>query len=137
MQKKIVALAVASVAAGFMSAPVFAQSNVQIYGVIDQLFSLRRRTKKTSGGTVTSIQSYGYTTERLGFKGTEDMGNGLKANFMLELGMDSNNGDLDNSNGGLAGAQHTNQLFQRVSALGLSGANSGQHQLWPPVHPGV
>ncbi len=46
MQKKIIALAVASAAAGFMSAPVFAQSNVSIYGVVDQ--ALRRKPNPTA-----------------------------------------------------------------------------------------
>ena len=122
MQKKIIALAVASAAAGFASAPVLAQSNVSIYGVIDQAVTSQNQ---RSGGTVTSIQGSGYSTERLGFKGTEDMGNGLKANFVLEMGIDSNNGDLDNSNGAAAGAQHNTQLFQRLSTVGLSGNSWG------------
>jgi predicted porin len=122
MQKKIIALAVASAAAGFASAPVLAQSTVSVYGIIDQAITSQNQ---SHGGTVTSLQGSGYATERLGFKGTEDMGNGLKANFVLEMGIDSNNGDLDNSNGALAGAQHNMQLFQRVSTVGLSGNNWG------------
>ncbi len=104
MQKKLIALAVASL----VSAPAFAQSQVQIYGVIDQAFSSGNYGK----GNVAQIQGSGYTTERLGFKGSEDMGNGLKANFMLEMGIRSDAGMLDNS---------ANQLFQRVSTVGLSG----------------
>ena len=120
MKKKIIALAVASAAASLMSAPVFAQSTVSVYGVIDQALTSQNQ---QNGGSVTSLHGSGYTTERLGFKGSEDMGNGLKANFMLELGMNSNNGNLDNNNGGI---NTTNpQLFQRVSTVGLSGASWG------------
>ena len=116
MKKKIIALAVASAAASLMSAPVFAQSTVSVYGVVDQ--AITSQNQKT-GGNVTSLLGSGYTTERLGFKGSEDMGNGMKANFMLELGMKGPNGNLDNAQTGPA------QLFQRVSTLGLSGASWG------------
>ena len=122
MQKKIIALAVASAAAGFMSAPVFAQSNVSIYGVVDQALTSQSQSGRSS---VTSLLGSGYTTERLGFKGTEDMGNGLKANFVLELGMKGPNGNLDNAQAGTAAGAGTAQLFQRVSTLGLSSASWG------------
>lgn len=114
MQKKIIALAVAGAAAGFASAPVLAQSNVTIYGVIDQAVS------STNGGkgSVTTLLNSGYTTERLGFKGSEDMGNGLKANFMLEMGPNSANGYYDSA--------ATGQFFQRTSTIGLSGDSWGQ-----------
>ena len=114
MQKKIIALAVASAAASIMSAPVFAQSTVQIYGVIDQAIT---STSQSGRSTVTTLRNSGYTTERLGFKGSEDMGNGLHANFMLEMGPNSSNGYYDSS--------ATGQFFQRTSTLGLSSANWG------------
>lgn len=116
MQKKLIALAVASL----VSAPVFAQSQVTIYGIIDQAVS------STNGGkgSVTTLLGSGYTTERLGFKGSEDLGNGMKANFMLELGMNSPNGTLDNPGGG--GNQ---DLFQRTATVGLSGASWGSVNL--------
>jgi predicted porin len=114
MQKKLIALAVAGAAAGFASAPVLAQSNVSVYGVIDQALTTQ---SQANGGNVTSLVSGGYTTERLGFKGSEEIGTGLKANFVLELGMHSPSGNLDNTR---------NQLFQRMSTVGLSGANWGE-----------
>jgi len=120
MQKKLIALAVASAAAAFASAPVMAQSSVSVYGVIDQALTSQNQ---QNGGTVTSLHGSGYTTERLGFKGSEDMGNGLKANFVLELGMNSDNGNLDNNYGGVNATNPS--LFQRVSTLGLSGASWG------------
>jgi len=107
MQKKLIALAVASL----VSAPVFAQSQVSVYGVIDQAID-----SGNYGGTIGSVSRLtgsGYTTERLGFKGSEDMGNGMKANFILELGQRTDTGMLDNAAG---------QLFQRASTVGLSGS---------------
>lgn len=104
MQKKLIALAVASL----VSAPVFAQSQVSVFGVVDQAID----SGNYGAGNVTRLTGSGYTTERLGFKGTEDLGNGMKANFLLELGQRTDTGMLDNAN---------NQLFQRAANVGLSG----------------
>ncbi len=104
MQKKLIALAVASL----VSAPVFAQSQVSVYGIVDQAID----SGNYGAGNVTRLTGSAYNTERLGFKGTEDLGNGMKANFVLELGQRSDTGMLDNAN---------NQLFQRMSTIGLSG----------------
>ncbi|NMF96761.1 porin [Aromatoleum toluolicum] len=80
MQKKLIALAIA----GLASAPVFAQTNVTVYGVVDvtvesvkasggvDVFELDRRTRVTSNSSL------------IGFRGTEDLGNGLKALFQVE-----------------------------------------------------
>lgn len=87
MQKKIIALAVAALA----SSAAFAQSNVTVYGVADayvgsfKLDDAKRATQVNSGGLAAS---------RIGFKGAEDLGNGLKAIFALEyrLEIDNNSG---------------------------------------------
>lgn len=77
MQKKLIALAVA----GLVSVPAFAQSNVTIYGRMDiGLFNK----DDAAGESVTRVDSSGWTTSRLGFKGSEDLGNGLKAIFQIE-----------------------------------------------------
>ena len=78
MQKKIIALAVA----GLASAGAFAQSNVTIYGIADMYVgSVNAGNGKT---TTTVVNGGGLSTSRIGFKGTEDLGNGLKALFVLE-----------------------------------------------------
>ena len=78
MQKKIIALAVAALA----SSAAFAQTNVTIYGVADATFDSVRATGSTGNSDrldynnrnrVTANSSY------IGFKGVEDLGNGLKA----------------------------------------------------------
>jgi len=77
MQKKIIALAIA----GLASTAAFAQSNVTVYGVVDA--GVARYTGSGSASSTQVINS-GLTTSRLGFKGVEDLGNGLKALFVLE-----------------------------------------------------
>ena len=83
MQKKIIALAVA----GLVSGAAFAQSNVTIYGVMD----LGVYGWSGNDQSATGVQSNGLSTSRLGFKGSEDLGNGLKAVFNLESAIDPDN----------------------------------------------
>lgn len=85
MQKKLIALAVA----GLVTAPAFAQSNVTIYGRADYGFMGRMG---SSGGLegINGKNEFGSGLEsgsRLGFKGAEDLGNGLKAIFEVEYGI--------------------------------------------------
>jgi len=86
MQKKLIALAIA----GLASTAAFAQSNVTLYGVADAYVG-----SFSKDGIQNSLQvnSGGLATSRLGFKGVEDLGGGLKALFVLEyrLEIDGNN----------------------------------------------
>lgn len=85
MQKKLIALAVA----GLVSAPAFAQSNVQIYGIMDLGFARYSSSEggATSNKSRTGIDSGNQAASRIGFRGTEDLGNGLKAFFQIEQGL--------------------------------------------------
>jgi predicted porin len=83
MQKKLIALAIAS-----LSGAAFAQSsNVTVYGIIDGTFDFISvgggQTGVPAKGTpnFTRVQSNG---SRLGFKGTENLGNGMSAFFQIE-----------------------------------------------------
>lgn len=80
MKKNLCALAVLTVCA----APVFAQTNVVIYGVADMGF-----VEEMGGpsGSVAKLTSGVASGSRLGFKGTEDLGGGLSARFVLEAGI--------------------------------------------------
>ena len=93
MQKKLIALAVA----GLASTAAFAQTNVTIYGQIDYGYAYRFDGRdvgsvvpNVAGGPTPSgagrLDSGIDAGNRLGFKGTEDLGNGLKAVFLLEQG---------------------------------------------------
>ena len=92
MQKKIIALALA----GLASSAAFAQTNVTIYGRADMGYVYRGGedggVRKADGRS--EIASGVGSGSRIGFKGTEDLGNGLKAIFQAEfaVNMDENSG---------------------------------------------
>ena len=79
MKKTLIALAVLGAAAGV----AHAQSNVTIYGIVDTGFI------KKSGHDVEMGEN---VNNRLGFRGVEDLGSGVKATFELERRFDLNNG---------------------------------------------
>ncbi|UZD54765.1 porin [Caldimonas aquatica] len=92
---------VAALAAAY-AAPAFAQSNVTIYGRLN--VSVERQ--KAGGESLTGMVD---NSSRIGFRGTEDLGGGLKALFMLEHGFNADTG--------------TNQgaMWGRESWVGLEG----------------
>lgn len=65
----------------------------------------------------------GYGSSRFGLRGTEDLGGGLKANFVLEAGININDGTSGNgnSNNNPGAATPANGLFARDAWGGLSG----------------
>jgi predicted porin len=77
MQKKTIALAVA---AGLISGAAFAQSNVTLYGVIDSYYLYSKSDYRKFSG----IDDGGNAGSRIGVKGEENLGNGLKANFDMQ-----------------------------------------------------
>jgi predicted porin len=114
MQKKLIALAVA----GLVSAPAFAQSNVTVYGVADAYMGFGDHGANDFAG----VGSGGLSGSRVGFRGTEDLGNGLKAVFTYEQGfnIDSSASNELNEDGevardGFGGAA-------RQSFVGLGGS---------------
>ena len=109
MQKKLLVLAVASA----MSAPVFAQSQVTVGGVVDVAIESAKYSDAT--GNLTRMVPSGNTTNRLFFKGSEDLGNGMKANFHLETQPGPDNGS--SPAGGL--------FWGRTSTVGLSSNSWG------------
>jgi predicted porin len=77
---------------------VQAQSSVTAYGLIDA--SARYADNAAAGGT--SRKSLGdgvFTGSRLGFRGTEDLGGGLRAFFIIEQGIEPSTGTLLQSTG--------------------------------------
>lgn len=79
MKKTLIALAALAATGAAM-----AQSAVTIYGVIDQAFT---RTNISGGTNKNEMVSSGNVTNRLGFRGTEDLGGGLKAKFQIETSL--------------------------------------------------
>ena len=76
MQKKLIALAVAAVTSG----AAFAQTNVTIYGNVDMgvMFRQGNNGAVANGQSQYDLQSAA-SQSHIGFKGVEDLGNGLKA----------------------------------------------------------
>ena len=107
MQKKLIALAIAAAA----SSTAFAQTNVQIYGIADVGYvGIDRDHFKFQN----NINSGVLSTSRIGFKGAEDLGNGLKAIFTLEYGL-----TLDQNSGiGAGGAQGRQQFVGLTGGFG-------------------
>jgi len=121
MHKKRLAIAVSCIVAGLVSASAAAQSNVTVYGVADAFIGYG----KTGDAKFTGVQSGGWAGSRLGFRGTEDLGNGLKAVFTLEYGI-----ELDQNAGLGAAPNHSRQQF-----IGLQGG-FGFIGLGRQYHPG-
>ena len=98
---------------GYMLAAVFcstvyAQSNVTIYGVMDYGLITRDVDGSNRRNALDSGISAG---SRIGFKGTEDLGNGMKVGFMLENGF----------NGDVGQAAQGGRLFGRTAWLNIAG----------------
>ncbi len=104
MKKSLLALAVL----GAFSGAAFAQTSVTVYGLVDA--GLVRETGGAAGA-VTKLTSGVKNGSRWGLKGTEDLGGGLAANFLLEGGFHTDTGAL--GQGGL--------IFGRQAYVGLSG----------------
>jgi predicted porin len=110
MKKSLLALAVLGAFAGAASA----QSSVTLFGVIDQSI-----TRQSSGGAhLTAMTSNQLSSNRLGFKGVEDLGGGLSANFWLEAGMANQTGQGADASGGL--------YFNRQSTIALVSKQAGE-----------
>ena len=88
MQYKRLAVALAA------SLPLFAaaQTNVTMYGIVDAAVSSEN---DGVNGRHTLLNSGNQSSSRLGFRGTEDLGNGLKAMFNLEAGVALDTGNSD------------------------------------------
>jgi predicted porin len=84
MKKHLIAAAVA----GAFAVPAMAQ--VTVYGLVDVGYSSTET--KVSNGDKTEASTFGANGQqagsRLGFRGEEDLGGGMKAGFVYELGLD-------------------------------------------------
>ncbi len=89
-----------------------AQSNVMIYGRLDEALNYINN----NGGTSRkSLDSNAAAKSRLGFSGSEDLGDGLRALFQLESNFSPDTGTMSD------GAR----FFNRAALVGLSDRNLG------------
>lgn len=124
MKKSLIALAVLATA-GFASA----QSSVTVFGVVDTGF---QRVSRDSAPGVSDVSTNRLAsglnkTSRLGFRGVEDLGGGLKAGFWLEMGIATDSGAsastavFTNNQNPPAATGGGGLLFNRRATVGLSG----------------
>lgn len=92
-----------------------AQSSVTVFGIADASF---RQVSNSGAGSLSSLASGGNSTSRIGFRGQEDLGDGLAASFHLESGL-----RLD------SGSNTGSQFYDRRSTLSLASKSWGEVRL--------
>lgn len=127
MQKKIIACALASL----LSSAAFAQSSVTIYGTVDMGWLHRGGNSGGVSGTKSQNDLQANSAQSsIGFKGVEDLGNGLKALFDLQYRINPD------ENSGLAKAGHqyvgVTGGFGTVVAGYLDGLRYGIYDKYTP-----
>lgn len=100
MKKSVLALAALTLASG----AAMAQSSVTVFGIVD----LAVRNIK-GADSVKYLSNEGRAASRLGFRGVEDLGGGLKASFHIEHGLNPDSGTTDAT------------FWQRRATVSLSG----------------
>jgi predicted porin len=101
-------------AAALMALVGAAQADVKVYGSVDMsVGSFEAAHAKGASTRVTAVESGRMMTSFLGFSGSEDLGNGLKAEFALETFIGADTGGTLANNAG--------QFWGRASNVALSG----------------
>jgi predicted porin len=120
---------VAAASALLFTAASHAQSSVTIYGTLDAGLLYQSKTNEggpgnpnfgKNAGAYFGYGDGGYSPSIFGLKGVEDLGDGLKAKFQLESGINTGNGAFNSSNGNLWG---------RESWVGLDSDRYGEVRL--------
>lgn len=119
MTKQLIAGAVLALISGIAAA----QTATTVYGVLD--VGVTTRNHAPAGAAATSLDNGGISPSIWGFRGTEDLGNGLKANFNLE-------GQFKTDDGTQIGP-----LFRRQANVGISSGNLGTITLGVQYTPAV
>ena len=137
MKKTLLAAAALSAFAGAAQA----QSSVTVYGTLDAAVSNADTGATTLNGTTTRLLGSRTVSDRLGFKGVEDLGGGKKAFFQIETGMDpfsQNTGTAGSGDGTAMSSGTPGSLIttRRPSFLGLSDAKLGSIQAGSQYSPG-
>jgi predicted porin len=108
MKKSLLALAALTAFAGVASA----QSSVTAFGIVD----LAARNVDNHSGSIKSLSSGGQATSRIGFRGIEDLGGGMRAGFWLESEVGPDTGSAGSTVG-----TATNVFWARRSTVSLMG----------------
>lgn len=101
-------------AAALLAIAGAAQADVKLYGYLDAGFgSVESAHAKNTSTRTTQVVSGGMMTSFIGFAGSEDLGNGLKAEFALESFIGNDTGAVVPNNAG--------NFWGRTSNVALSG----------------
>ena len=144
MKKGLVALAVL----GAFSGAALAQSSVTMYGILDVNYMWEEKPTTVGSGTSARVQQESTSAingghqsgSRLGFRGTEDLGGGLKAIFDAEMGFDNTTGNLPSGGrlfhrqvyAGLASDKWGAVVAGRLAAFS---SGTGDFDMWGRVDP--
>lgn len=108
---------IASLALSAISLQAYAQSSLQIYGIVD--VAVERLNKTATGSGVTRMATTsGRAASRLGFRGEEKISPGLSALYTLEMGIAPDSGTL-NQGGRAFGRQAWTGLKTDFGTLSL------------------
>jgi len=150
MKKSLFALAAVTAFAGAAQA----QSSVTVYGILDVGYvggNAKANTINATGGQINpqeNVSLFGQsaqTTSRLGFRGTEDLGGGLSAQFVFETGLSPNSSTLSGFNNrqayiglaqkGMGNARIGTQYTPVHEAVGQTGANQLNNLVGDVIYP--
>jgi predicted porin len=157
MKKSLFAMAAVTAFAGAAQA----QSSVTVYGILDVGYvggnakaqtTLPATTQFGSAGaqinpseTFSQFGQSAQTTSRLGFRGTEDLGGGLSAQFVFETGLQPNQAALSGFNNrqayiglaqkGMGNARIGTQYTPIHEAVGQTGANQQNNLIGDVIYP--
>lgn len=121
MKKSLLA---AALVAGFAATGAQAETSVTLYGIIDGGVQYQKFKGTNAAGASVSRDYFGAASgvnsgNRWGLKGSEDLGNGLKAVFTLESGFNIGTGQ----------SEQGGRLFGRQATVGLQGDSWGLIEL--------
>jgi predicted porin len=128
MKKSLLAIAAMTAFAGAAQA----QSSVTVYGIMDGSYTATDNATTTTAGAKTTVKGRNtvngdgaLSTSRIGFKGVEDIGGGMKAEFMLEydlvnIGNGGNGNDIAVSEAAPSTGTVASGFGARQSWIGLS-----------------
>ncbi|MBK6850035.1 MAG: porin [Burkholderiales bacterium] len=108
MKKSLIALAVLGASGAAM-----AQSSVTLFGIVDATYAIGRGDTSNKN----QLTNSGYNSSRLGFRGSDDIGGGLKGSFHLEAG-------LNNDDGSGQATSNNNQAAPAADPV-INGRNQG------------
>jgi predicted porin len=112
--KKVSTLALLAMASAAACAQT-ATSSVTLFGIIDA----NARVVNNGNGSLKTLSAGGINTSRLGFRGIEDLGGGLKAGFWLETGINPDTGTTSDSS----------RFWNRRSTVSLISDTAGEVRL--------